>query len=349
MFRASVMWLLACLFAFLALAAPACAHAAGLVLDASCPEDGASGVPTSGRLWVRYDHNIAAVADNAKLAHLTDDAGKDVPKSVCKPALPDFQTEFGYRQYLFFDVDGLGAGTTYHLKVDAGVQAKNGSVCEDAVDIAFTTAKKSEKAIELEEPTENEGGSGDGSGGGDGNGSAFANGDIELVDWVIANSANPDEPRPTEMPSTMAHYAVLTFSKGIDYFPPQEGVDLSHLEENYAKVSLQKLDGTKVEGVKIYSLDSRSEDRHGNIYVDLEERLEPLSEYRIVVEPGITTYSGVHTSAERYEISFRTNGDLGGGLTVAHVLVAAVVLVAVCVGIAVQIRRRVREKGSPHG
>lgn len=349
------------LLAALAFAAPA--QAAGLALEASCPEGGATGVPTTGRLWVRYDHNIAAVEGNAKLAHLTDAAGKDVPKSVCQPALPDFQTEFGYRQYLFFDVKGLDAGATYHIVLDAGMQAKNGSTCEDAVDITFTTAKEGEEAIKLAAPVEKESGTGDGSGGGNGSGSAdagsssasggsssaSAKGDIELTSWLVANNASPDEPRPTEMPPSMAHYAILMFSKGVDYYPLQEGVDLSHLKANYAKVSVQNADGTKFEGAKVYSLGSNSEERPGNIYIDLEGRLAPLSEYRIVVEPGITTYSGAYASTQRYEISFCTNGDLGGGLTVAHVLVAGALVIAIGLGIAVQVRHRKQERASARG
>lgn len=338
----------------LALLAPAPAHASGLSFVASCPEDGATRVPAKGQLWVKYDHNIAAVAANAQLAHVTDAKGRELSSKKCKVSLPDFQTEFGLRQYLLIDVKGLKAGATYHIKVDAGVTAKNGDTCDDAVDIEFTTAKKGEKPIELAEPTKTASGSGtgDGSGSGGGSGGSAANsqGDIELVEWSVANRAD-DEPRPTEMPSTMAHYATLTFSWGIDYYPLGEDTDLSAIHANWEKVSLQTADGTPVEGVRIYSLQANSEDRQGTIYIDLDDgtRLAPLSEYHIVVEPGLTTYSGAHTSTERFEVDFRTNGDLGGGVTVAGVVVGVTVVAVLVAGIAVQVRRRKREQGVRRG
>ena len=145
------------------------AYADGLTFSSSCPEDGATGVPTEGRLWVQYDHNIASVAENAKLASMTDASGKELPADKCTVTLPDYETQFGLRQYFLFDVKGLDAGATYHMKVAAGVTAKNGSTCNQPVDITFTTAKEGEAPIALAEPAEKEGGTGDGTGDGQGN------------------------------------------------------------------------------------------------------------------------------------------------------------------------------------
>ena len=355
-------------------AAPARAFASGLAIQASCPEDGATAIPTSGRLWVRFDHNVAAVAENASRVHLLDASGAQVSEGVCMITLPDADADFGHRQYVFLDVKGLDAGVAYTIHVDGSLAAKNGATLGADADFSFITASVGEQAAALPDPESAAAGSGDGSGGGSDAGSSVGTSDIgdastisvdatpqggakvtgstdtlrstdiTLVEWYIANSQGSDL-RPTVQGTNLAHYAVLGFSRGVDYFPLTSGVDLSLIEANCAKVSLQSADGTPVEGARVYTLQSNREDRQGNIYIDLEggTRLSPLTEYRIVIEPGLTTWSGGYASTSRYVISFRTDGDLGAGWSVQSAVAVAFCAAAVLVGLAVGLARRRRE------
>ena len=337
------------------------AYADGLAVDASSPADGADLVPTSGRMWVRFDHNVASVEDNARLVHLVDGDGQEVAGERCAVSLPDPEIEFAFRQYVFLDVDGLDAGERYVIRIDAGVQAKNGSTLDEAVEIAFTIAGEGERAVSLVEPEGNAGGNGDGSGGGGGGASGGGSGgasssegsapvgegsrepDITLTHWTVALKAD-DSPRQTSMGTNLPHYVVLQFSKGVDYYPLDPEADLSHLDENYAKVRLQARDGTPVESAVVYSLRGNGEDREGCIYIDLEEgaRLAPHADYQVVVEPGITTFSRSASSAQRYVIDFRTNGDIGGVWTVSRAVLAAMAGAALLAGVAFGVRRRIR-------
>lgn len=336
----------------LALAAPAPADpgAAGVLaprqafaataaneMVASCPEDGAEAIPTSGRLWVRYANNIATVQGNLALAALVDADGNEVPEDVCSVSMADYELEFGYRQYLFFDVDGLEPGASYAIVIEAGVTAKNGNVSEQAVRIEFTTAAEGKEAIELAEPEQQAAGSGGGDG--TGGGAEEAAGSVTLTSWSVAGSAG-DERRQPYMDDSMAHYAVLTFDGNISYYEAAGAdADRSLVEANEALVTLQKADGTVVEGVEVYSLFEDESSQEGFIYLDLEGWLEPLSTYQIVIEPGLQTYWG-EASTQRYVIEFTTDGQLSWGPTVWQLAVAVCVLVMLAAGAVSQLVRR---------
>ena len=347
---------------------PAQAFASGLAVEAACPADGATDVPTSGRLWVRFDHNVAAVPENANRVHLIDASGAEVSEERCTVSLPDADADFEYRQYAFLDVDGLDGGTKYTIRIDGNLAAKNGATLGADVTMSFTTVAAGEQPIALANPESVAAGSGGGGGNGAGGSNNTATGetstiyidatpqggakvtgsttalsssDITLSEWHIANTQGSDL-RPTAQGVNLAHYAVLGFSRGVDYFPLSSGVNPSLIDANCAKVSLQRADGTPVEGARVYTLRSNREDRQGNIYIDLNEgvRLAPLSEYRIVVEPGLTTWSGGYESASRYVIIFRTDGDLGGGWSVQSAVAVVICVAAVVVGLAVGFVRR---------
>lgn len=327
--------------AFCAVCATAFADAGSNELVDSCPEDGATGVPTSGRLWVRYANNIASVESNLELAALLDEGGEEVPEDVCQVSLPDYEVEFGYRQYFFFDVDGLEPGATYTIVIEEGVTARNGYASEEAVEIEFVTAAEGEEPAELEEPEEQARGAGGGQG--DGSGSSAVS-DIELVSWSVAGSSG-DDARPTCMDGTMAHYAMLVFSENLSWYSMEEGADLSFLDDNAALVTLEKADGTPVEGVDAYSYYEEASLEEGVIYLDLEGWLDPLSDYQIVVEPGLTTYDGSAVSTERYVVEFRTDGQLSWGPTVFQVAAVVAVVACVAAGIVAQLVRRRRQRG----
>ena len=312
----------------------------------SCPQDGATAVPTSGRLWVRFANNIATVEGNLELASLVDADGAEVPEDVCTVSMADYELEFGYRQYLFFDVDGLEPGAGYAIVIEAGVTAKNGNVSEQAVRIEFTTAAEGEEAIELAEPEEQAAGSGGGDGTGGGGNEETADeavGSVTLASWSVAGTAD-DERRQPYMDDSMAHYAVLHFSANISYYDSDDEAGRSLVDANEALVTLQKADGTVVEGVEVYSLFEEASVDEGIIYLDLEGWLDPLSTYQIVIEPGLQTYWG-DVSTQRYVIEFTTDGQLSWGPTLAQLIALVCVIVMLAAGIASQLVRRKRQRG----
>ena len=307
----------------------------------SCPADGAQGVPTSGRLWVRFANNIATVEGNLELASLVDADGAEVPEDVCSIRMADYELEFGYRQYLFFDVDSLEPGASYAIVIEAGVTARNGNASQQAVRIEFTTAAEGEEAIELAEPEEQAAGSGGGDGTGSG-GSGESAGSVTLASWSVAGSAG-DERRQPYMDDSMAHYAVLEFSGNISYYDATGVEGRSLVEANEALVTLREADGTVVEGVEVYSLFEDESSEEGFIYLDLEGWLEPLATYQIVIEPGLQTYEG-DVSTQRYVIEFSTDAQLSWGPTLYQLAVAACVAATLAVGIASQLVRRRRQR-----
>ncbi|MGN0037681.1 MAG: hypothetical protein ACI36Y_00895 [Coriobacteriales bacterium] len=117
---------------------------------------------------MQFENAVASVEANADLIVLETADGKAVSKKLYSVSLPDMELEFGYRQYVWIDVDGLDAGTAYRIHVLPGVTAKNGMVNPDEAVIEFKTAASGKKATALAEPGAVEGGTGGGGGNGGG-------------------------------------------------------------------------------------------------------------------------------------------------------------------------------------
>lgn len=152
-------------------ALPLSAYAGSPAVVASSPEAGEEAAPAQGRYWVQFENAVASVEANAGLIVLETADGKAVSKKLYSVSLPDMELEFGYRQYVWIDVDGLKADTAYRIHVLPGVTAKNGMVNPDETFIDFKTALSGKKATALAEPGAVEGGSGNGNGTGGGNAS----------------------------------------------------------------------------------------------------------------------------------------------------------------------------------
>ena len=149
------------------------AWADGLSILASAPEANESAAPTSGKYWVQFSNNVVSVASNKKHVTLQTADGKAVSSSKYKVVLPDYELEFGYRQYVYLEIKGLEPNTAYRIHIAKGVTAKNlVNTLSDDVDIPFTTAASGTQAATLAEPTAVAGGSGNGGGTGAGAGGA---------------------------------------------------------------------------------------------------------------------------------------------------------------------------------
>lgn len=179
------------LAAFLAIAlAPGRALASSPEVTGSEPADGATAVATDGRMWVKFENNVITVADNATLVKLETADGQEVAADKYVVSLPDSQTEFDFRQYIWVDVTGLDAGTQYIIHVLPGVKAKNGNVNDADTKIAFTTAAAGETAKAFAAPGATAAGSGSGGGTGGGNGSGAGNASASSVSASSASASS---------------------------------------------------------------------------------------------------------------------------------------------------------------
>lgn len=110
--------------------------------------------------------------------------------------------------------------------------------------------------------------------------------------------------------------------------------------ESLHHIHLQKADGAEVGGWSVHT--GTSPEERTVLYLELEEPLEPLQRYRIVIDPELATADGQEALGAQYVTYFTTAPDLACGLTVFQVVgIAAAVVVVVCgVGAGVARRRR---------
>lgn len=192
--------LICALLASLVLAVPALA-ATDMAVVSSAPAADESAAPASGRYWVQFANNVAAVPDNAKLVTLCTADGGKVDASRYQVSLPDVEVEFGYRQFVWVDVKDLDAGASYVIHVSGDLTAKNGNKLGKDVDIPFTVAKVGQEAVSLQEPLPSAGGSGNGSGSGGSKADtgSSSGSDAEVVDLTPQKDAAPQEPLPWQV------------------------------------------------------------------------------------------------------------------------------------------------------
>lgn len=192
------------------------AYADDLTLTQSAVEDGAQNVPVKGELWLEFNHNVAAVEENASCVTLQTGKGKDVSKSCYKVVLPDAEIEFGLRKCVLIRLKGLEHGTKYRIHVDGALAAKNGSSLGSDVDIEFTTVAKGKKAAALADAPQSDAGSGNGNGdGGSASGSAgdvgsqSADGTVAVPDKSMGGQTSADEENAETVPAAAVAAAVV--------------------------------------------------------------------------------------------------------------------------------------------
>lgn len=112
--------------------------------------------------------------------------------------------------------------------------------------------------------------------------------------------------------------------------------------DNLLCIHLEEGNGTAVSGWSVRT--GVSSDERTVLYVELEEPLKPLHEYRLVIDPELCTASASETLGVRYVTYFTTEPNLASGLTVFQVVgVVGAVLVFVC-GVGAGVARRRREQ-----
>lgn len=135
-------------------------------------------------------------------------------------------------------------------------------------------------------------------------------------------------------------YAYLCFDKNVGY--AQEGQDDAFVKNNEAKVHLTYADGTLVEDAFASTIPSMDYRRIIGVYTP--EWLKPLTEYRIVVEPGIMAANGRDVSDQEYVIEFKTGAECSDGMTVYEKVALGLFGIAIGCGVAVGIVRVVRRR-----
>jgi hypothetical protein len=197
--------------------------------------------------------------------------------------------------------------------------------------------------------------------------SAFADGGVEMVhvwygdggttDPYLEDGTTDVSPAPTggtnwvyneeaqagEQEAFTSWKFALQFSKNVSW--ARNGEDGAFVEHNLALISLERADGKPMDAT--YRVRAgNSQDERTVIYIDLLSRLSPLTDYRIVADAGITAANGEDVSAVRYEINFRTDATLPGGMTVFGVIAIACFAVFIAAGLAIgalRLRRRRKE------
>lgn len=111
-----------------------------------------------------------------------------------------------------------------------------------------------------------------------------------------------------------------------------DGDDDSFIERNLTRVHLYKADGSEVSNwhASVQGGGKRV------IYIDLEDWLEPLTEYKVVIDAGLEAADGSGAMQQSYVSTFKTGASCRNGLDVYQNLWIALGLILVAAGVAVQ-------------
>lgn len=137
----------------------------------------------------------------------------------------------------------------------------------------------------------------------------------------------------TTKPNTIMWDIAVDFS--VNVAVPAEGEDDGFIQRNLDRVHLYKADGSEVRGwhASVEGGGKRA------IYIELDEWLDPLAEYQVVVDAGLEAAESNCVLASEYRESFMTGALCTNGLTVyqnAWIALAALVSIG---GIAIQVWR----------
>ncbi len=135
-------------------------------------------------------------------------------------------------------------------------------------------------------------------------------------------------------------FMVVMFDKNVGC--PKTLDDSAFVERNVERIRIVRVrDGYEV---ATHAYSSMQSDDRRCLYVCLDEWMDPLTNYEIVVDAGIEAANGVDVSAEEYRFPIKTGALCKIGLTVFQIgwIAAAVALVA-C-GVAWSVRRVRKER-----
>lgn len=135
-------------------------------------------------------------------------------------------------------------------------------------------------------------------------------------------------------------YIVLAFDKNVSYARPN--TDGAFVQENLGRVHLRRAD-TGEEAPFSVRPGGTMEERQ-LLYVTTDDWLEPLCDYELVVDAGVTAANGEDVLDEPYVLRFTTADGCANGLTVAQNVLLVVAPLVLLAGVAVAVVRRVRAR-----
>lgn len=139
---------------------------------------------------------------------------------------------------------------------------------------------------------------------------------------------------------TAFQFAVITFDKNVSY--PKSLDDDAFIDRNLERIRIvRQRDGYVVAS---HAFAYRQRDDRKCLYLFLDEWMDPLTDYEIVVDAGIEAANEVDVMDEEYRFAFKTGSLCKIGLTVFQIgwIVGAAALLAV--GVVWRIRRVCRER-----
>ncbi len=169
---------------------------------------------------------------------------------------------------------------------------------------------------------------------------AFADGGVQCTGmWLGGELYQPGETLSTSVsPPLMNHeegspyrICLLEFDKNVSY---AKGGDDSFVQRNIERIHLVRVNGTEVAGSYVTASNLESDKKYFTVMST--SWLDPLTEYRVVVDAGMEAQNGEDISGESCVFTFKTSAMLTNGFTVYQIAIAVVLVLALAAGIAIQ-------------
>lgn len=119
-----------------------------------------------------------------------------------------------------------------------------------------------------------------------------------------------------------------------------DGGDDGFIQRNLDRVHLLKADGSEAPN---WHASVQGGGRRV-IYIELEDWLDPLTEYQVVVDAGLEAADGTSATTSEYRETFKTSSATKNGLSVYQNIAIVAVPVFLVLGIIVQVARTQRQR-----
>jgi hypothetical protein len=166
---------------------------------------------------------------------------------------------------------------------------------------------------------------------------AYADGGVHFVEGDVQVSQSDGLVSPEPGASS---YLIIEFDKNVAY-PNYERSD-DFAENNLSLITLEKADGTPVEDYSVVA--GVSNDDRRVFYIYIYDWLDPLTEYQVVMAPGIEAANGEDVSDEEYTFTFKTDARCKNGLSIYENIGIPTVGILLLCGMTFQIVRSVRQR-----
>lgn len=153
------------------------------------------------------------------------------------------------------------------------------------------------------------------------------------VEGVFFANGADSEAAPTT-PEEVNWDIAISFDGNVAVYEGDEFV----VDANPSFVHLQYADGGEVNGWHARH-DGGFQGKRA-LYIEYDEPLRPLTRYRVLIDSGVTTADGSESLGKQYVYYFTTTPQIAEGISVFHIALGTIALVAVAAGSLVMTRRR---------